>query len=131
MRPPLVRDEPSRGRKVLFQIVVAALVLMLGLAGLAGEYAAKHSRVLDEHRRGRAAKLLRETVESFDAYSFDHVSTLDGAAVHESGTPERSDYKVEIAVIPSGTGLLQIKAILRDSTTLQRITETVTYRGRY
>ena len=130
LKTPRIRKELDRGKKVFCEVVLVALASMLGLAGIAGQYAAEHSSALESYRRGRAHDLLHETVQALQSYPFDSLADFDGAAVHEADSPEHSEFKVEIAVTPSENGVLRITTVLRDTKTRQQITELVTYRGR-
>ncbi|MHC4918250.1 MAG: hypothetical protein ACYTKC_01530 [Planctomycetota bacterium] len=130
LKTPRIRKELDRGKKVFCEVVLMALASMLGLAGIAGQYAAEHSSALESYRRGRAHDLLHETVQALHSYPFDSLPEFHGSAIHEADSPEHSDFKVEIAVTASENGRLRITTVLRDTKTRQQITELVTYRGR-
>ena len=69
-------------------------------------------------------------MQALDAYSFESLHGMDGSAIHEAGSPESSDFEVELAVTPSASGMLRIEAVLRDTKTRRKLTQLVTYRGR-
>ena len=129
-KPPRFRREPDRGKKVLCEVLLVAFVLTLGLAGVGGQYAAENWNGLEAHRQDRASELLRETVQALDAYSFESLHGMDGSAIHETGSPETSDFKVELAITPLASGMLRIEAVLRDTKTRRKLNQMVTYRGR-
>ena len=128
--PPLLRKEPDRGKKVLFLILAVAVIWTLALAGVAGQYGADLWGALETHKKNRAESMLKDTVKALNAYSFEMLSNMNGTSVHEASNPEQSDYKIEIAVTPSASGLLKIQAVLKDTKTRRKLTQMVTYRGR-
>ena len=130
LKTPRVRLEVNRGRTVLCQVLVAAVAMTFALAGLAGQFTAERTDALASYQRRRAQDLLQETVQGLASFSFESVAALDGYIVHEAGSPQNSDYRVEIAVAPSNQDTLRITAVLRDTRTRRQITELVTFRGR-
>ena len=128
--PPQLRKEPDRGKKVLFLILAVAVIWTLLLAGVAGQYGADMWGALDTHKKNRAETMLKETVKALGAYSFENLPKMNGTSVHQASTPEHSDFKVEIAVTPSASGLLKVRAVLTDTKTRRKLTQMVTYRGR-
>ena len=127
---PRVRRELDRGKTVLCEVLLVAVMMMLGLAGVAGQFVSDRWTTTHSYRQSLAQELLHETVQAVHAYSFDAVASLHGTVVHDSGNPRYSDFKVEIAVTPSKGDKLCIKTVLRDTKTLGKITELVTYRER-
>ena len=130
LKIPRVRLEVDRGKTVLCQVLLAAVAMTFALAGLAGQFAANHTDALASYQRARAQDLLQETVQGLASFSFESVAALDGYVVYEAGSPQNSDYRVEIAVAPSNPNTLRITAVLRDTKTRRQITELVTFRGR-
>ncbi len=128
MRVPKVRKELDRGKTLLCEVLLVAVMMMLGLAGIAGQFVSDRWTATHAYRQSLAQDLLQETVQALHAYSFDALASLHGSVVHDGGNPQYSDFKVEIAVAPSKGGKLCIKTVLRDMKTLGKITELVTYR---
>ena len=130
LKTPRVRLEVDRGKTVLCEVLLAAVAMTFALAGLAGQFAANQTDALASYQRARAQDLLQETVQGLASFSFESVAALDGYVVHETGSPQNSDYRVEIAVAPSNQNTLRITAVLRDTKTHRQITKLVTFRGR-
>ncbi len=125
---PRVRRELDRGKTVLCEVLLIAVMMMLGLGGIAGQYVANRWDTTHAYRRSLARELLQETVAAVEAFSFRDLGRLQGAVISDTGNPHHSDFEVEITVTPSKDGRLCIKASLREAKTLGPIAERVIYR---
>lgn len=128
MKAPDVRRELDRGKTVLCEVLLVAVMMMLGLAGIAGQFVVDRWSATDAYKRSLGQELFLDTVRAIDAYSYEELLGLDGKVVHDTGNPKYSDFKVEIAVTQSQGDRLRIETVLREKTVHGKITETVIYR---
>lgn len=128
-RPPAVRKEVDRGKTVLCEVLLVAVMMVLGLAGVAGQFVTDRWTTTHTYRQSLAQDLLQEAVQAVHAYSFDALESLDGSTVHDSGDPESSNFAVEIAVSATNDDKkLCVNTVLLDTRTRVKIAETVIYR---
>jgi hypothetical protein len=125
-----VRSEPGRGRRALARVVAAALVAPCLLVLGCGWYGAQAAGADELRREARADRFVHQTIDAIAAWSFESVVTLDGASLLENTTREHSDFRVDLAVTPARSGLLEVQAVLRDNRTSREMARFVTYRGR-
>jgi hypothetical protein len=128
-KAPEVRRELDRGKTVLCEVLLVAVMMVLGLAGVAGQFVVDRWTTTYSYRSALAQELLDDTVKAVHAYSFDALADLDEFVVYDSGNPKYSDFKVEIAVAQAKGDKLCIKTVLRDTRTLATIAERVIYRS--
>lgn len=128
MKAPEVRRELDRGKTVFCEVLLVAVMMVLGLAGVAGQFVVDRWSSTDSYRRALGQELFQDTVRAVHAYSYDDLLKLDNSVVHDAGNPDYSDFKVEIAVSQSQGGRLCIKAVLREKTVPGKIAERVIYR---
>ncbi len=122
--------EPQRARRALGRVVAAVLLAPCLLVFGCGWYGAGAAGLDEMRREARADRLVHQTIDAIAAWSFDSVSAMDGASILEHASREHSDFRVDLAVTPNRSGLLEVQAVLRDNRTSREMARFVTYRGR-
>ena len=128
--PVARRDEPGRGRRVLREVVLCAVLFPLALVAGGGWLGACFVDLEASRRVARADLLLHETQAAVGAFSTEALLRLHGTAVLEHGSAAASDFRVDLSVQPAGERLLRVIGVLRDNRTSCELSRFWTYRAR-
>ena len=130
LAPPRKREEKGRGFNVVLEVLLCAAVFCALLTFGAGLIASRHIDIESWLHAAKAQAMVDQTLDVLAAYSFETVSEMNGSSLHEYNAADLGDYRVDLAITPSTSGMLRIQATLFDTRTSRAVSRFVTWRGR-